>query len=193
MRRISRRCNEVPSASSLLFPAPTGQSVRTGNEIRITQAGHPTEQSPIADIAITRSAECRSWVKDGKTPIEHMFCGLPGIADIIENVGVSIALHLTEQSHSMGRPAFTSDAAHSTAGDVAAIALQYAPRPDQLLAELGLDLRRARWPAAAARSTCGPCSLCGVANTTASTAGSARSASRSFASAMRAQRKSPRR
>ena len=133
------------------------------------------------------------WVKDGKTPIEHMFCGLPGIADIIENVGVSIALHLTEQSHSMGRPAFTSDAAHSTAGDVAAIALQYAPRPDQLLAELGLDLRRARWPAAAARSTCGPCSLCGVANTTASTAGSARSASRSFASAMRAQRKSPRR
>ena len=112
MRRISRRCNEVPSASSLLFPAPTGQSVRTGNEIRITQAGHPTEQSPIADIAITRSAECRSWVKDGKTPIEHMFCGLPGIADIIENVGVSIALHLTEQSALDGSPALTRFGCH---------------------------------------------------------------------------------
>jgi hypothetical protein len=46
----------------------------------------------------------------------------------------------------MGRPALTSDIAHSTAGDVAAIALQYAPGLDQLLAELGLDLRRARRP-----------------------------------------------
>jgi hypothetical protein len=36
------------------------------------------------------------WVRDGKTPIEHMFSGLPQIADIVENAAVSIALYLTE-------------------------------------------------------------------------------------------------
>ena len=46
----------------------------------------------------------------------------------------------------MGRPALTSDIADSTACDVAAIATQYAPGLDQLLAELGLDLRRAQRP-----------------------------------------------
>jgi hypothetical protein len=40
------------------------------------------------------------------------------------------------------------------------------------------------FPAAAARSTCGPCSLCGVANTIASTAGSARISPRLSFSAM---------
>ena len=44
----------------------------------------------------------------------------------------------------MGRPALTADIAHSTAGDEAGIAPQYAPGLDQLLAEIGLDLRRAR-------------------------------------------------
>ena len=44
----------------------------------------------------------------------------------------------------MGHPALTSDIAHSTAGDMAAIALQYASGLDQLLAELGLDMLRAR-------------------------------------------------
>ena len=48
----------------------------------------------------------------------------------------------------MGLLALTPDIAHGTSADVDAIATQYAPGLDQLLAELGLDLRRAWRPCA---------------------------------------------
>jgi hypothetical protein len=44
---------------------------------------HAKSTLEIGDMVIEeRSAGCLNWVKDGKTPIEHMFSGLPKIADI---------------------------------------------------------------------------------------------------------------